>query len=202
MDGGVKKVFISMRISWRMKLDEVLEKRRCVRKFKDKAVKESVILEIANSALKAPCAGNIFSVRMILVDDAEKKKKIAEACLEQDFMAKAPHLIVVVSEKQQTKKMYGKFSENYIKQQAGAAIENMFLKIVDLGLSTCWIGAFEEKSLKRVLDIPEDVDVEAILPIGYADEKADEKLFKPELKSIIRINSYKAKPTRPKRIES
>jgi len=176
-----------------MKLTEALEKRRCVRMFKSKDVSEKDILNIIACSLNAPCAGGLFSVRAIVVNDKDKKNKIATACLGQEFIANAPYLIVVCSERKQTEKMYGKYANNYLKQQAGAAIENMFLKTVDLKLSTCWVGSFDENAIKRILDIPADVDVEVVLPIGYAHENPEERL-KPELNSILRLNSYKAKP--------
>ncbi|MBU2523311.1 MAG: nitroreductase family protein [Nanoarchaeota archaeon] len=176
-----------------MQLIDALEKRRCVRKFKNKDVSEKEMLDIISCSLNAPCAGGLFSVRTIIVNDNEKKNKIAEACLGQTFIAKAPYLIVVCSDKKQTEKMYGKYANNYIKQQAGAAIQNMFLRITDLKLATCWVGSFDENAIRRILDIPSEMDVEAVLPVGYADEKVEERL-KPELNSVLRLNSYKTKP--------
>jgi len=173
-----------------MQLSDVIEKRRCVRKFKDKKVDEKDILKIVGSSLNSPCAGGLFSVRVIVVNDREKKNRITEACLGQTFMAKAPYFLVICSDKTQTNNMYGRFARAYARQQAGAAIQNMFLRTVDLKLSTCWVGAFDDKVIKRVLTIPEDVDVEAVLPIGYADEEPEKRL-KPSLKSILRLNSYK-----------
>ena len=184
-----------------MEMNKVLENRRCTRKFKDKRVSEKDVLSIMDSALKAPCSGGIFSVRLILVDDKEQKNKVAEACLGQDFIARAPYVIVTCSERKQTEKMYGKFSSTYLRQQAGAAMENMFLKAVDLGLSACWVGGLDDKAIKRILEIPEDVDVEAVMPIGYADEKPGER-FKPELFMVSRFNSYKKKASVKKKIVS
>lgn len=181
-----------------MQLVDAIGKRRCVRKFKDKNVSEKDILDIIACSLNAPCAGGFFSIKAIVVNDKEKKNQIAEACLGQTFIARAPYLIVICSDRKQTEKMYGRFAQTYIKQQAGAAIQNMFLRVTDLKLSTCWIGAFDEKVIKRILTIPDDVDVECVLPVGHADEKPEERL-KPELNSILRLNSYKAKPYKIKK---
>ena len=175
-----------------MQLSDVIEKRRCIRKFKDKDVNQKDILDIVSCSLNAPCAGGLFSVRVIAVKNKEKKNQIASACLGQAFMARAPYFLVVCSDKTQTKNMYGRFARDYVKQQAGAAIQNMFLRIVDLKLATCWVGAFDDKAIRRILAIPEDVDVEAILPVGHADEEPEKRL-KPSLKSILRVDSYKDK---------
>lgn len=176
-----------------MQLTDVIEKRRCTRKFKEKDVSEKDILKIIACSLNAPCAGGLFSVRTIVVNDREMKNKISEACMGQTFMARAPYFIVVCSDRSQTDKMYGRFARAYARQQAGAAIQNMFLRTIDLKLATCWVGAFDEKVIKRILTIPEGVDVEAILPVGYADEKP-EKRVGPSLNSILKLNSYRAGP--------
>lgn len=175
-----------------MELKEAIEKRRCVRKFKLKSCSPHDILTICESALKAPCAGGLFSLKLIIVDDKEMKGKLAEAALEQDFMNEASHIIVVCSERKQTERSYGKYASAYLRQQAGAAIENMFLRAVDMGLSACWVGAFNEDAIKRLLKVPEDVDVEALLPIGYGAEKPEEK-SKPELRMVVRLGDYVTK---------
>ena len=184
-----------------MELKEALDKRHCIRKFKLKSCNAQDIVTIMDSALKAPCAGGLFSVRMILVEDKETKAKLSEAALDQDFIAKVSHVVVVCSDGKQTRKMYGKYSDAYLRQQAGAAIENMLLTATDLGISSCWVGAFDENAVKRVLQIPDDVSVEAILPFGYADGKSRTK-NKPDLKAVVRMENYAQKPARGKRIES
>jgi len=173
-----------------MKFDDILEKRHCTRHFKTKDVSDKTLGEILDSVRYAPCAGGIFTVKLVVVDDKTAKKKIADACLGQSFIAEAPYIIVVCSDMEQVSRSYGSRAEIYTKQQAGAAIENMFLKITELGLSTCWIGAFDENPIKRALHIPDKVKVEAILPIGYEMGKSFIK-EKISLKRIIRFNDWK-----------
>mgnify|MGYP001953254937 CR=1 FL=1 len=67
--------------------------------------------------------------------------------------------------------MYDKRADTYTKQQAGAAIENMLLKITDLGLASTWTGAFSEITIRNALKIPDNINIEAILPIGYPTKK-------------------------------
>jgi nitroreductase len=176
-----------------MGFDSILKKRHCVRHFKPlKPVKWKHVAEILDSARYAPCAGGIFTVKMIVVDDKKLFPKIADACLGQAFIAQAKYILVVCSDMEQVRRSYGKHADNYSKQQAGAAIENMFLKATELGLSTCWIGAFDENPIKRILNIPENVNVEAVLPIGYESGKEKER-EKIDLKRITRFNGWKEK---------
>ena len=89
-----------------MELKEAINKRHCVRKFKLKGCSSRDIVTILDSAMKAPCAGDLFSVRMILVEDKETKAKLSEAALDQDFIARVSHVVVVCSDGKQTKRMY------------------------------------------------------------------------------------------------
>lgn len=176
-----------------MSFDSILEKRHCVRHFKTtKKVNFNDIAKIIDSAKYAPCAGGIFSMKFLVIDDNKLFPKIADACLGQSFIANASHLIIVCSDMSQIERSYGKKANFFARQQAGAAIENMFLKATDLGLATCWIGTFDENVLKRITDIPDNFIIEAVLPIGYemGKEKQREKM---NLKFLIRYNKWKTK---------
>jgi len=175
-----------------MELDNAIKKRRSVRKYSSKKVSMNYIAEICDSARYAPMAGNIFSLKLIIVSDNDKKKKIADACFEQKFIADASCLIVVCSDENLVVKSYEDAGKTFVRQQAGAAIENMLLKITSLGLSSCWIGAFDEKALKKILEIPEKIQIEAVLPVAYASDKTNEKK-KPELKMITFFDKWNQK---------
>jgi len=177
-----------------MNLKDVLEQRHCCRKFSKKDVNQRKIIEIVEAATLAPSAGNISTVRIIIVKDQNKKNNLADAALNQLFIAEAPYILVVCSDSSQSKASYGKRGEMYTTQQAGAAIENMFLKITDLDLNTCWIGAFDEVAVKRALAIPDNVKVEAMLPVGQGAEEISLKKRierkKMDIKHVIFFNKY------------
>ncbi len=172
-----------------MDLKRVLEKRHCSRSFREKKAKLKDVLSVAEAILKGPMAGNIHTVKLILVDDAEKIKEIAAASPYNEFMADVGWLIVVCTDYAQIERMYGKRGRHYATQQAGAAIENMFLRVVDLGLATCWTGSFEEAKIKRILSIPDALKIETILPIGYEFTKPVKKA-KPSLKQVLSYNKF------------
>ncbi|MCZ7623161.1 MAG: nitroreductase family protein [Candidatus Kuenenia sp.] len=50
------------------------------------------------------------------------------------------------------------------------AIEHMVLQAVELGLGTCWVRWFEDNKVKEILEIPQTIEIIALLPIGYPDE--------------------------------
>jgi len=172
-----------------MDLDKAIQERHCVRKFSKKKPNWRNIIECIDAARYAPMAGKNYTLKFIVVDEEEKIKKIAEAC-QQDFVAQAQFVVVVCSSPERTINLYGERGKLYVKQQAGAAIENFFLKITEFGLSTCWVGHFVEEEIKDILRCPDDIDVEAVFPIGYEFEKSRTKSTKINLNRILYFNKY------------
>jgi nitroreductase len=154
-----------------MQLQKAIESRRSIRKYKKtKTPSWKTILECLDTVRYAPMSGNLFTINFILVDNQEAIQKIADAS-QQNFIAEAKYLVVFISNKERAEISYKDRAERYVKQQAGAAIQNFLLKLEEKGLSTCWIGLFEDEKIKSILSIPDKHDVEAIFPIGYAAEK-------------------------------
>lgn len=176
-----------------MKLDEAIEERRSVRKFSSKKVRWDKILDAIDAAIKAPFAGNINNLQFIMVTDQKLKNKLAECC-QQDFVADAAFVVVVCADYKNLKQMYQDRSDTYAKQHAGAAIENFLLKITDLKLSSCWIGSFIEDSVKSTLLIPENIIIEAILPVGYETKNLKQRpAKKADLQNVINWDKWNVK---------
>jgi len=158
------------------------------------------IIEVIDFMRHTPMAGNNFTLKFILVDDKEKIQKISEAA-QQNFIAQTRYVLVVCSIPSRTINSFGERGKIYSRQQAGAAIQNFLLKIQEKNLATCWIGHFVEEQVKETLKIPEDVDVEALFPIGYEFKKSKPKQ-KIELDGVLYFNEYKNKKMkRPKKLD-
>ena len=154
-----------------MEVFECIRSRRSIRKYKDKQVPWDDIVTIMQSGKYAPSAGNLQNWKFIVVKDDGKRKAIAEASLQQWWMEQAPIHIAVIGDPEKSERFYGARGRRlYMIQGVAAAIENMLLTAHSLGLGTCWVGAFDEDEIRRLLSLPEQVDVHAIITIGYADE--------------------------------
>ncbi len=178
-----------------MDFDKLLKKRCSIRRY---SIKNKVffkdIIKVCEASRFVPMAGNIYTLKLIIVGDEKKKQALAEAALGQSFIREASYIIVVCSNLRQLKRSYGSRAEIYGRQQAGAAIENMLLKVADLDLGSCWVGAFDENAVKRILQIPDkDINVEAIMPIGNLFGKGKTKTKarnKPDLKLITYFEKW------------
>jgi nitroreductase len=172
-----------------MELNKAIQSRRSVRKFSKKKPNWRTIIECIDSARFTPMAGNNYTLKFILVDDEEKIKKIAESC-QQDFVSQVKYLVVACSNPSRPTNAYDEMGKVFCRQQAGAAIENFLLKITESGLSTCWVGYFVEEQVKKILEIPKEVNVEALFPIGFEYEKPKTRKSKIDLDRILYFNKY------------
>ena len=177
-----------------MEFDKTVKLRSSVRSFKEtKKPNYKDVIKAIDSATRAPLAGNLPCIKYILVSDKEKISELAQAA-QQNFIAKVHYVVVICSDQKLLKEYYYDRAERYVRQQAGAAIENFLLKIVDLGLASCWVGAFSDETVKRILRIPDSVDVEAILPVGYEFENpAHKKAMIQGVETSLFFDKYKNK---------
>lgn len=161
------KVFIPAKHTHYMNFYDLLKKRKSVRSYiKEKTVSWKEVAEIIDYANQVPLAGNIPTLNYIIVSEQKKIMQIADAC-QQGFLADVSAIIVVCSRKEQLLRNFEKKGEMFAHQEAGAAINNMLLAISEAGMASCWIGHFSDRIIKRLLKIPKEVEVEAIIPIGY-----------------------------------
>ncbi|MEM5829537.1 MAG: nitroreductase family protein [Candidatus Aenigmatarchaeota archaeon] len=155
-----------------MEFFNVLKKRRSVRAFTSRPIEESKIRQILEASNSAPSAGNLQSYEIFLVVDEKKKRELALASFAQSFVAEAPLVLVFCANPVRAEKRYGKRGRNlYCIQDATIAATYAQLAAVDLGLASCWVGAFDEKEILRILGNPADLIPVAVIPIGYPAEE-------------------------------
>jgi nitroreductase len=154
-----------------MEVEQAIKGRRSVRSFKKKAVSSELVEGLIDAACWAPSAGNIQPWEFIIVRTAEIKMKLAEAALGQYFIEDAPVAIVVCTDEDHSAQRYGSRGRTlYCIQDTAAAIQNIHLTAYSHGLGTCWIGAFKEDEVKKILKIPDGIRPVAIIPVGYPAE--------------------------------
>ena len=173
-----------------MELDQVLKERRSVRKFKNLDVPWYIISECLDAAIQAPSSGNVQNWRFIVIRNKDTREKISKICDEQYWLLKAPVMIIVCSELTKVKRLFGTRGEAlYAIQNCAAAVENMLLKIHELGLGTTWIGAFDEDKLKEILSVEESARPQAIFALGYP-ETYEEKPRREPLENVVFFEKY------------
>ena len=180
-----------------MSLDSIIQKRKSVHSFSDKKADWRKIIKAIDSARYTPMAGNIFTPKFIVVYETGKIKQIAQSA-QQPFIADASYVIIVCSKQTLAKVQFPEQSEMFVHQQAGAAIQNILLKLEEQGLASCWIGYFIEENIKTILKIPKEIKIEALIPVGHISKITKEsKKNKIALDSILHFDKYGEKKMNP-----
>jgi nitroreductase len=149
---------------------ETINKRRSIRKFKNTDIGKENIDILLKAAQAAPSAGNMQGRDFIIVTDRTIKRELVVAAHNQHFIASAPIIIVAVANIRRSSSRYGSRGELYAVQDATASVMNIMLAATNIGLGTCWIGAFDEDIVRDILNIPIGERPVAMVPIGYPDE--------------------------------
>ncbi len=147
-------------------LMDLIEKRRSIRSYKPQDVEEEKLNYILQAFRKAPSAKNLQPWKLIVVKDKKKISDLSIACNNQTFLSEAPILIVACAKEDEAFEVMGGYMNSYPIDTA-LALEHLVLAATEKGLGTCWIGAFKEKLVKDLLDVPDNVRVVAITPVGY-----------------------------------
>ncbi|MDH7509170.1 MAG: nitroreductase family protein [Methanomassiliicoccales archaeon] len=149
-----------------MELLECIQKRMSVRSFSDEPVPEEVLLESIRIGNLAPSAGNLQARDFIIVTNKDTKRKLVDAAHGQGFLAEAPVVIVCCANLQRIRSYGRRGVELYCLQDVAAAVENMLLYFVDKGYASCWVGAFDESAVSKILALPSHIRPVAMLPVG------------------------------------
>ena len=155
-----------------MELKEVLLKRRSVRKFTEEPVSDEMIQELLHAAMSGPSACNKRPWAFYVVTNPEKLEELKGASRFTKMSAKLAIIVCGDLEKALPMEM-----ENYWIQDCSAAIENILLRVTDLGLGAVWCGLHPQKkaeeNVKEMLSIKETQIPMGLIFIGHPGEEPE-----------------------------
>ncbi|MDP2664296.1 MAG: nitroreductase family protein [bacterium] len=168
-----------------MEVSEAIKNRYSCRDYKADPVPEDKLNRVLEAARLAPSAHNAQQWKLVVVKDSKKREEVAGAA-GQSFIAEAPVVIAAVALEPEHLMRSG--ISAYAVDLA-IAVDHMTLQAVEEGLGTCWIGAFDQEEVKKVLNIPKEYKVVVLLPLGFPADKSKEKTRK-SLNEIISEDSF------------
>jgi nitroreductase len=169
---------------------EVIRTRRSVRSFKEDPIPKEALNRVLEAARVAPSGGNRQPWKFILVRDDALKQKIISACNNQRFMTEAPVIVVACGQRLPLNRG-GYMGEMSVLLDIAIAFTHLILAARAEGLGTCWIGAFDNDEIKRLLKIPEDFEVVATTPLGYpSGEVFTEPRGRKDLDEILSVDKF------------
>jgi len=168
-----------------MNVFEAIKTRRSVRKYKPQPIPEGHLRQIVTAAQLAPSAGNRQPWRFIVVQDAETKKKLGVIARNQTWMSDAGVVVAALAMDRKNPEVYERWAERDVM----TAVEHMVLAAWELGYGACWIGAFNEEQVKELLNVPKEMTVIVLLPIGVPDQ-VPEPRGRKGLEELFSLDRY------------
>jgi nitroreductase len=150
---------------------EVLKARHSVRAYDARPIEPEKLQQILEAIDGAPSAGNLQAYEVYLVCAESAKAALAKAAGDQDFLIQAPISLVFCAHPALSFAKYQRRgSDLYCLQDATIACAFAMLTASALGLSTVWVGAFDDEEVRCIISAPMEHRPVAILPVGYAAE--------------------------------
>jgi len=158
---------------------DVIRERGSVKKYEDRPIPEDILKEVFEAARLAQSAENRQPWEFVVVREKEMKKKLASG-----FVGEAPVVIVCVAHPENCGHV-GPLASYLV--DVAIAVENMALVSWELGLGSCWIGAYDEEKVKELLGIPKNLKVVSLLTLGYPAEKPANQIIRQRRKPLTQI---------------
>lgn len=154
---------------------ELIKQRHSVRAYKSDPVEEEKINKILEAARLAPTACNLQAFKIIVIHTAGREQEISKI-YGKEWFYKAPVILGICAIPD--KAWVRRDGKNYCDIDAAIVMDHIILAATDLGLGTCWIGAFNPAAAKEVLKLDPGMEPIAFTPIGYAASRDFKKVRK------------------------
>ena len=181
-----------------MEFFEVINGRRSIRKYQSTKVEDEKLMKLAQAAIMAPNGGNAQPWDFVFVTDPEiigrlctilesvhgeyfgkarkdnmEGERLEKTVSSYGHMTNVPAFVLACMNirNQQLHKPYEDWTTKWAHHSVAAAMENLVLAAAAEGLGTCWLGtpSWQSDKIKELLNIPENVEILAMSPIGYPD---------------------------------
>lgn len=170
-----------------MNVLNAIKTRKSVRAYLGKPIDHETLAVVLEAGRLAPSASNRQEWRFVIVRDLNSRSQLADAANKQEFVGEAPVVIVACAE-----------TDNHVMGcgqpcypiDVAIALDHITLAAVEVGLGTCWIGAFDEKRVKDLLGIPEEIRVVGLMPIGYPSNPLPVKKNRFPLEKIVKYEHW------------
>jgi nitroreductase len=178
-----------------MSVKKIIAQRRSIRRYQNTPIEREKILACLEAARLAPSADNVQPWRFLVIDDPELKEKFAKEIFSgiysiSKFAARAPVLIVILARLDIIANRIGKQIQNihYYLIDTGIAGEHIVLQAEELGLGTCWVGWFNSRKARKVLNIPRKYKIVSLISMGYYEQKPGREKKRKKLEEIAWFN--------------
>lgn len=172
-----------------MKFIELAEKRVSIRSYTDRPVSKEMLNEVLEAGRLAPSACNYQPLQFVVVQKAESLAALADA-YPAPWFAEAPLVIAICTVPKKAWHRSKHDDRCYADVDAAIAADHMTLAAAELGLGSCWVGAFDPKQVRAALQVPRTAEPLILLTLGHPNESGRPKTRKP-LDELVRYETWK-----------
>ena len=156
-----------------MDIEEVIYRRRTIRRFKQEPLPLEVLKKLVDLARVAPMGNNIQSIEFIIVIKKEMKVKLFP-CL--GWAGSLPEGTRIPEEGRRPSAYIIVLGNTNIKQNAvsdeGAAVQNILLGAIKYEIGTCWMGSIDRDKIREIFEVPKHYKIMHVISLGYPDEES------------------------------
>lgn len=166
-------------------LIDIVRSRRSIRRYRPDPVPREMIESCIEAARYAPTTCNTQGWRFVVAEGGLKRELAGKALgglvVPNKWAENAPVIVVLAIDLNILTHRIGAGIKgiDYHLLDAGIAGEHLVLRAAELGLGTCWIGWFDKKVVKKLLELPAGWDVAALIALGFPDEEPGERKRRP-----------------------
>lgn len=153
----------------------LIQKRYSVRGYEKRSVTDDLLQKVLNAARLAPTGSNRQAFQLVVVHTAGREDEMRRM-YNKEWFADAPIIIVACAAPDYTLNI-------------GIVMDHLILAATELGLGTCWIGAFNREVAREILGLPDDLEPIICTPLGYAAIPAHPKKRK-SLNELVRYEHW------------
>jgi nitroreductase len=167
-----------------MTLSELIRKRYSVRGYKPDPIEEDKLQHVLDAARWAPTAANRQRFQLIVVHTAGREQELRRI-YDKDWFVQPPLVICACRYPMDPARQ----RKDYTDVDIGIVVDHLILAAAELGLGTCWIGAFDPTAAREVLGLPGEVEPVVFTPLGYPADLPRPKQRKP-LSELVRYEHW------------
>ncbi|MFC1984356.1 nitroreductase family protein [Chloroflexota bacterium] len=161
---------------------ELVKKRYSVRAYKSTPIEDEKLNYILEAARMAPTGTNRQSFQLIVIQTAGREEEL-RPIYNKDWFVQAPIVICAYATTSQGQP----YTEGGSYRNVAIVMDHLILAATEVGLGTCWIGAFNPEAAREILGLPDEVQPVVFATVGYSDDKPRPKVRK----SIDELVRYK-----------
>lgn len=165
---------------------ELVKKRYSVRAYKPDSVEDEKLQQVFEAARLAPTASNLQPFQFIVIHTKGREEELRRIYRSSWFF-QAPLVICACSIPSQS--WARRDGKNYSEVDVTIAMDHLILAATELGLGTCWVGAFNPDAARKILKLPDNVEPIAFTPLGYPNDQLGYKSRK-SINELVRYEHW------------